>query len=126
MDDVSPKDIGSSHLIRGVEAMAGSPELAPWSASKDARLNQNYQQNFGEFLVVDDIEKDETDMQEQRNIGTSLRRFTRLNPDPEGLLPGLEDPEGVFRKGIVRSMGGVSPSHDGNPQAPNLHSSRAR
>ena len=44
-------------------------------------------------------------MQEQGEIGTSLRRYTRLHPDPAGLLPRLEDPEGILRKGIVRSRG---------------------
>ena len=105
MDDVSPKDIGSSHLIEGMDAVAGSPELAPWSASKAAGLNRNYQQNFGEFLVVTDEEEDEADKQEQGEIGANLRQWTRLHHDPAGLLPGLDDPEGAFRRGIVRSRG---------------------
>ena len=61
MDDVSPKDVGSSHIIEGMNAMANSPELAPWSASRADELNRKYLQTFGEFLEVADDDEEETD-----------------------------------------------------------------
>ena len=107
VDDVSPKDTGSSHLMRNSASQADSPERTPWSASRESRLHQVFQQNLKELLSEEDsdIEEDEADMQEQRDIGNSRRRYTRLNPDPAGLMTGLEDPEGILRKGLVRSRG---------------------
>ena len=86
-----------------MDAVAGSPELVPWRASNDAKLGQNYLQNFEEALVGDDEEDDETDKREQGEF----RRWTRKNHDPERLLLGVDNPEGILR-GIGRSRGVIA------------------
>ena len=101
---MSPKDVGSSHIIEGMDAVAGSPELVPWRASNDAKLSQNYLQNFEEFLEGTDEDDDETDKREQGEF----RRWTRKHHDPERLLPGLDNPEGILRRGIGRSRGVIA------------------